>query len=301
MSPDKTILVIGATGAQGGSVANHLLARGTFAVRALTRNPDSDSAQKLRILGAEVVRGTLDDRATLRAALKGVYGVFGVTSYWEHFDREPEHGRNLINAVAGADVEHFVFSSLPPIAETTNGELSVPHFDQKYALEQYAKALGIAATFIRVAFYYDNFFSFFPPQRGADGAFHFGFPQGETPLAGVAAEDIGGVVAEIFERPSDFIGATVGVVGDDLPPAEYASVLSRVTGKRVRYNYIPRQTFAGFGFRGASDMADMFDFNRRFIPSRGSDLAQSRALYPSMQTFEQWASSRRDALARLLA
>jgi hypothetical protein len=117
----------------------------------------------------------------------------------------------------------------------------------------------------------------------------------------VAAEDIGGVVAEIFERPAEFVGATVGIVGDDLPPAEYASVLSRVTGKRVRYNYIPRQTFAGFGFRGASDIADMFDFNRRFIPGRGSDLALSRALYPSMQTFEQWAGNRRDEFARLLS
>src|ERR1041385_1879498 len=107
----KTVLVIGATGAQGGSVASHLLDRRTFAVRALTRNPDSPAAQTLRARGAEVVRGELDDRGSLRAALKGVDAVFGVTNYWEHFEKEAEHGRNLINAVAGAEVEHFVLRS----------------------------------------------------------------------------------------------------------------------------------------------------------------------------------------------
>jgi len=297
----KIILVIGATGAQGGSVARHLLARGEFALRALTRNTESESAQKLRELGAEVVTGTLDDRASLRAALKDVYGVFGVTNYWEHFEKELEQGRNLINAVAGASVEHFVFSSLPSVKKPSNGELSSPHFDQKHELEEYAKSLGIPATFVHVAFYYDNFLGFLPPQKGEDGAYHFGFPQGETPLAGVAAEDIGGVVAAIFARPAEYIGKTVGIVGEDLRGAEYAEVMSRVTGKNVQYNFIPREVFAAFGFPGAEDLADMFDFNRRFIPSRAADVEQSRVLYPGMQTFEQWATSKRDAFARLLA
>ncbi len=297
----KIILVVGATGAQGGGVARHLLSRGEFAVRALTRNTESESAQKLRALGAEVVQGTLDDRASLRAAMKDVYGVFGVTNYWEHFEKELEQGRNLINAVAGASVEHFVFSSLPSVRKPSNGELNSPHFDQKHALEEYTKSLGIPSTFVHVAFYYDNFFSFFPPQKGEDGAYHFGFPQGETPLAGVAAEDIGGVVASIFAKPAEFIGKTVGIVGEDLRGEEYAAVMSRVSGKNVQYNYIPREVFASFGFRGADDLADMFDFNRRFIPTRAADVEQSRALYPAMQTFEQWADSKRDAFARLLA
>ncbi len=297
----KTVLVIGATGAQGGSVARHLVSRGEFAVRALTRNPESESAKKLRDLGVEVLEGTLDDRASLRTAMKDVYGVFGVTNYWEHFEKEVEHGRNLINAVAGASVEHFVFSSLPSVKKPTNGELKSPHFDQKHELEEYTKSLGIPATFVHVAFYYDNFLNFTPPQKGEDGAYHFGFPQGETPLAGVAVEDVGGVVAAIFAKPSEFIGKTVGIVGEDLRGDEYAEVMSRVSGKNVRYNYIPREVFAAFGFPGADDLADMFDFNRRFIPTRAADIAESRALYPGMQTFEQWATSKRDALARLLA
>lgn len=297
----KTILVIGATGAQGGSVARHLVARGKFAVRALTRNPESDAAKMLRELDIDVVGGSLDDRASLRTAMRGAYGVFGVTNYWEHFARELEHGRNLINAVAGSSVEHFVFSSLHSVYKLSAGELSAPHCDLKHELEEYARALGIPSTFIHVAFYFENFFSFFPPQKAVDGTYHFGFPQGDTPLAGVSAEDVGGPVATIFEQPADFLGQTVGVVGDDLRGDEYARVMSAVAGKPVQYNHIPRETYAAFGFPCADDLADMFDFNRRFIPNRAADVEQSRALYPQMQTFEQWAATRRDAINRLLA
>jgi len=293
----KRVLIIGATGAQGGSVASHLLNRARFDVRALTRNPHSAAAQKLRSRGAEVVHGELADRATLRAALRGVDAVFGVTSFWEHFEKEPEHGRNLINAVAGADVEHFVFSSLPSVARWSNDELQCPHFDQKFELQEYARSLGIPSTFVHVAFYYDNFFTFFPPQKNGDGAWHFGFNQGEVPLAGVAAEDVGGVVATIFEQPEESIGKIVGIAGDDLTPAQYAEAMSRASGRTILYDYIPREVFATFPFKGAADLADMFEFNRRRYPNRAADVQQSRALYPRMQTFEQWVSRRGDRIA----
>jgi uncharacterized protein YbjT (DUF2867 family) len=297
----KTILVIGATGAQGGSVARHLLARGEFAVRAFTRNPASEASKELRWLGAEVVQGSLDDRASVRAALRDVYGVFGVTNYWEHFAKELEHGRNLINAVSGAHVEHFIFSSLRSVYKESNGELSAPHMDLKYELEEYTRSLGIPSTFVHVAFYYENFFSFFPPRKSDDGTFRFGFPQGDTPLTGVAAEDIGGPVAAIFEDPAEFIGRTVGIAGEDLTGRDFAAILSAVSGKPVHYDHIPRDVFASFGFPGADDLADMFDFNRRYIPGRESDIRESRTLYPAMQTFEQWAFNRRDQFARLLS
>ena len=292
----KTILVIGATGAQGGSVAGHLLDRARFKVRALTRKPESEKAAKLAARGAEVVRGELDDRASLRAALKGVDAVFGVTNYWEHFEKEAEHGRNLLNAVAGAEVEHLVLSTLPSVEKWSQGELKSPHFDQKWEMEQYTKTLGIPATFVHVAFYYENFFGFFPPQKNGDGAYHFGFNQGDVPLAGVSAEDIGGVVATIFERPDEFIGRTVGIVGDDLKPEEYATVMSRASGKTIKYDFIPREVFAKFPFKGADDLADMFEFNRRRYPNRTADLQASRLLFPRIQTFEQWMAKRADRL-----
>jgi uncharacterized protein YbjT (DUF2867 family) len=287
--PSKPIiLVTGATGAQGGSVARFLLQRGQFAVRALTRNPDSAAAQALREAGAEVVRGDLGDRASVDAALEGCYGVFGVTNFWEHFGGEVEHGNNLIDAVAAAGVQHFVFSTLPDYHALSSGELSVPHCDIKAALERRVREMGLPATFVHVAFYYENFATFFPPQPQEDGSFGIGFPQGDTPLAAVSVEDVGGVVAAIFEQRDRFLGQKVGVVGDDLPVHAYADAMSRGTGRRIAYQHVPREVFASFGFPGAEELANMFDCQRRFIPQRTADAAISRELNPGMRTFDTW-------------
>lgn len=296
----RLILVTGATGAQGGSVTRHLLKRGTFGVRALTRDPDSAKAEALRQAGAEVVRGDLEDPAGLRAALDGCYGCYGVTNFWEHFEREAELGRNLVDAVAASGVEHFVFSTLPNVKQLTDGELEVPHFDIKGELEDYARGRDIPATFVHIAFYYENFLAFFPPQKQEDGSFVVGFPQGDTPLAGVAAEDVGGVVAVIFERRDEFLGKTLYIVGDDIPAADYATIMSRVLGRDVSYRHIPRDVFAGFGFPGAEDIANMFEFYRTRVPNRRADLERSRSLYAGMQGFEAWLEAHRDEMLAAL-
>jgi uncharacterized protein YbjT (DUF2867 family) len=294
MSKRNKILVIGATGAQGGSVARHLLRQGTFAVRGLTRNPASAAAGALQQAGAEMVQGDLDDMDSLRAALDGCYGVFGVTNFWEHFDHEYQQGKNLIDTVAASKIQHFVFSTLPSYSKLSGGALTVPHCDIKAQLEDYARSLDLPSTFIHVAFYYENFLSYFPPQRQEDGRYTFGFPQGETPLASVSVEDVGGVVAPLFEQREEVVGKTIGIVGDDQSPSCYAETMSRVFGRQVAYTHIPRDVFASFGFPGAEELANMFDFQRRYIPNRHADLVQSRVLYPDMQTLEQWLWSNRE-------
>ena len=297
----KTIAVFGATGAQGGSVARALLSRGEFNVRAITRKTDSPAANALRDLGAEIVQGDLDDPASLTAALDGVYGVFGVTNFWEHFDKEEQQGRNLVEAVAAANVRHFVYSTLPPVAKATGGALRSPHFDLKAAHEDYARSLGIPSTFVHVPFYYENFLYFFPPRPAGDGVWQFGFPQGDTPLAAISVQDVGPIVAPMFEQPEKYIGQVVPLAGDELPAATYAGVMSRVTGANVQYAYVPRETFAALGFPGAEDLADMFEFYRVHIPSRVRDIETCRALAPQLQSFEAWAASNADALRKLVA
>lgn len=292
----KTILVFGATGAQGGSVARALLARGVFAVRAITRKTDSPAAQALRDLGAEIVQGDLDDPASLAAALDGVYGVFGVTNFWEHFSKEETQGRNLVEAVAKAGVQHFVFSTLPHVAKATGGALRSPHFDLKAEHEDYARSLGIPATFVHVPFYYENFLYFFPPRPVGDGTYQFGFPQGDTPLAAISVQDVGPIVAPMFEQPERFIGKVVKLAGDEIPPAAYAEAMGRVTGANVQYAYVPRETFAALGFPGAEDLADMFEYYRLHIPSRREDIEVCRSLAPSLQSFDTWATRNADAL-----
>lgn len=294
------ILVTGATGAQGGGVVRHLLARGTFAVRALTRNPDSPKARALAAQGVEVVAGDLGDAASLPPALAGCHGVFGVTSFWEHFDGEYEHGKNLVDAVAAAGVEHFVFSTLPHVKAITGGLLDVPHFDIKGRLEEMTVALGIPATFVHVAFYYENFLYFLPPKKQEDGSYAFGFPQGDAALSAVSAEDVGGVVAVIFERRDDFLGRTVGIVGTHQPAADYAAAMSRALGVTVRYDHIPRETFAAFGFPGADDLANMFEFYRTRPPYDTRNLDETRSLFAGVQGFDTWLERRREAFAPVL-
>lgn len=286
----KKILVFGATGAQGGSVARALLERGRFDVRAFTRNPESSAARELQAAGAEIVRGDLDDRASIRAALEGVYGVFGVTNFWEHFGKEEQQGKNLINAVAGSNVEHLIYSSLPPVAGATGGALKSPHFDIKAEHEEYAKSLGIPSTFVHVAFYFENFLGFFPPRAVGDGSYQFGFPQGDVPLAAISAEDVGGIVAPMFEQPDVYIGKTLKLVGDEMTGDEYASVMTGEVGAPIRYGYIPREEYAALGFPGAEDIADMFEFYRLHVPSRRAEIEECRSIHPGLQAFPDWLS-----------
>ena len=293
---EKTILVTGATGAQGGSVARRLLADGRYVVRCLTRHASSENAASLKAAGAEIVEGDLGFPASLPAALEGCDAVFGVTNYWEHFAAERDHGRNLVDAVVAAGTPGFVLSTLPSVKRITNGALEAPHLDIKAEIEDDARKRLPGTIFLHVAFYYENFTTFFPPQRQEDGSYAFGFPQGDTPLAAVCVADTGGVVASILDRLDDYRGRTVGVVGDELRGDEFADILSDATGETIRYNYVPYEVFAGFGFPGADDLAAMFEFNRVYVPSRQADIDESRKLNPSMRRFADWARANADAL-----
>jgi len=301
MSTFTRILVVGATGAQGGSVARHLLQAGSYRVRCLTRHPDSPAAREFERLGAELAQGDLSDPASLRAALRGCDGAFGVTNYWEHFEREYDHGRNFVDALRASGVQHAVISTLPHVKLLSGGRLVVPHFDTKGHIEEYARGASLPATYVHVAFYYENFLKHFPPRRQANGTYVFGFPQGSTPLAAVAAEDVGGVVAAIFAESFWYRDKVVGIVGDDLRCDEYADIMHRVLGRSFAYRYVAHDAFAALDFPGARDLADMFEFNRQFIPNRRVDLAKSRELYPEVRPFERWLRGHVPAFERALA
>lgn len=296
----KKILVFGATGAQGGSVARNLLARGRFDVRAITRKPTSPAAEELRALGAEVVKGDLDDPASLRAALEGCYGVFGVTNFWEHFENEEQQGRNLVDAVAASKVEHFVFSTLTHVAKATGGALKAPHFDIKAGYEDYARSLGLPATYVHVPAYFELFVTFNPPRPAGDGTYEFGFPLGDAPVATMSVEDVGLIVAPVFEQPEKYIGQVLKLAAEEMPASAYAEVMSRVTGATIRYKHVPREVFAALGFRGAEDLADMWEFYRYYMPSRVRDIEMCRAIAPDLQSFDTWVTRNAGKLRALL-
>ena len=148
----RVILVSGATGQQGGSVARNLLEWG-FAVRALTRDAEKAAARELADLGAEVVGGDLEDRASIERVLDGVYGVFSVQQFWEvGVEGEVRQGILLADAAKEAGVEHFVYSSVG----SAHRDTGIPHFDSKWDVEEHVRASGVPYTVLRPVFFMQN-------------------------------------------------------------------------------------------------------------------------------------------------
>jgi uncharacterized protein YbjT (DUF2867 family) len=313
MPEKKIIAVIGATGAQGGGLARAILAdrSGSFAVRAITRKPDSDKAQALRAAGAEVVAADADNPATLGRAFAGADGAFLVTNFWEHFspERELNQARNMAQAAKAAGVQHVIWSTLEdtrrwvPLEDdrmpTLQGKYKVPHFDAKGEADRIFDELGVPTTCLLTSFYWDNLIFFGAgPQRGPDGTLALVYPMDDKKLPGIAVEDIGKSAYGIFKGGREFINKTVGIAGQHLTGAEMASALTQALGQEVRYNNVPPEVYRSFGFPAADDLGNMFqfkrDFNQYFVGAR--DLAFTRSLNPELQTFEEWLAVHKDQI-----
>ncbi|HUE96748.1 MAG TPA: NmrA/HSCARG family protein [Longimicrobiaceae bacterium] len=310
MGTKRTIVVLGATGAQGGGVAGAILAdpNGAFEVRAVTRNPDSPKAQELARLGAEVVRADLDDVESLKRAFDGAYGMFGLTNFWEHFSPEKEttQGRNLAEAAADAGIEHAIWSTFEDTRDwipldddrmpTLQGRYKVPHFDAKAEADGEFTKRGVPTTFLRTSFYWENAINFGTgPKRGEDGVLAITMPMGDKRLPGIAVEDIGAAAYGIFKAGDEYIGRKVGIAGEHLTGDEMAAGFGRALGEQVRYNDVPPDVYRGFGFPGADDMGNMFQFKRDFNEDYcgARDLAETRRLNPALKTFDQWLDRNR--------
>jgi uncharacterized protein YbjT (DUF2867 family) len=313
LNQKKIIAVVGSTGAQGGGLARAILddPTGSFALRALTRDPKSDKARALAARGAEVVAADVDDPASLEHAFAGAHGIFCVTFFWNHFSPEKEtaQGRTLAAAAERSGAAHVVWSTLEdtrqwmplddPRMPTLQGRYKVPHFDSKGEADADFQRLGARATILRTSFYWENFIHFGQgPKPGPDGVLVLGMPLGEGRLPGIASEDIGRCTLGIFRRGVEFGGKTVGIAGEMPTGAEMASGFSRAFGREVRYRDVPPEVYRAFGFPGAEDMGNMYqfkrDFNHDYCANRSVEL--SRRLNPALQSFSAWAEANRDRI-----
>src|SRR6187402_2756826 len=246
MASKKIIVVFGATGAQGGGVARAIFndKNSEFAVRAVTRDINSEKAKELARLGAELVTADLDDPASIQKALEGAYGAYFVTFYWEHFSPEKErtHAENMAKAAKAAGLQHVIWSTLEdtrqlvPLTDdsmpTLMEKYKVPHFDAKGESDNFFIELGVPTTFLRASFYWDNFIYFGSgPKKGPDGKLYLTFPLDDKKMAGVASVDIGKFAYGVFKRKEDFIGKTIGVAGGHLSGQEMAEALSKALGQ----------------------------------------------------------------------
>lgn len=174
---------------------------------------------------------------------------------------------------------------------TLIGKYKVPHFDAKAEANSAFTELGVPTTFLLTSFYWENLIYFgMGPKKDSDGKLAFTLPMGDKKLPGIAAEDIGKCAYGIFKRGSEFIGKTVGVAGDHLTGAEMAASLTKALGQEVRYNSVTPDVYRSFGFPGAEDLGNMFQFKRDFEKDYcgARNLVVARALNPALQTFDQW-------------
>jgi uncharacterized protein YbjT (DUF2867 family) len=280
VNSDKTVLVCGATGRQGGAVLRHLRAKG-WKLRALTRDKSGRAAQDLARHGVDVVQGDLEDPASLEAAARNVYGVFSVQDFWAvGAKREVKQGQNLADAAKQAGVQHFVYSSVGG-AERNSG---IGHWESKWEIEKHIRRLGLPATVLRPAAFMENYYI---------DKVEIGLLKGklldpiraDKPYQTIATEDIGAFAALAFERPKDFIGLELEIAGSELTNREAAAVFGRVLGRPVKFQKLPLpmvRLFLG------KEFYQMF----RWFNEAGfqADIAALGRRYPEvhLQTLEEW-------------
>jgi uncharacterized protein YbjT (DUF2867 family) len=257
------------------------------------------------------VQADLDDEASLKKAFAGAYGAFCVTNFWEHFSPEKEYSQaaNMARAAKAAGVEHVIWSTLEdtrkkvPLSDdrmpTLQGKYKVPHFDAKGEADQVFRDAGVPTTFLLTSFYWDNFVYFgVGPKRGPDGKLAITLPMDDKKLPGIAAEDIGKTALSIFKRGRELIGKTVAIAGEHLSGKEMAEKMGKALDKEIAYNAVPADVYRSFGFPGADDMGNMFqfkrDFNDYYVGVR--DIESARKLNPEMQTFDKWLERHKDEI-----
>jgi len=274
----KTILVTGATGQQGSAVAKHLLKNG-WAVSMLVRDASKPAAQALAKQGAKLVKGDMNDRASLDAALKNVYGVFSVQNYWlpeVGAEGEVRQGKNLADAAKAAGVKHFVYSSVG----AAHRGMGQKHFTTKWEIEQHIQKLGLPYTILRPAAFMENYnWSRLQILNGTFTGFGLRADKG---IQIIAVDDIGAFVALAFEKPQEFAGKTIGLSGDELTEQQIADTFARVIGRSVKL--VPPT-----GNRRGLDPEEMAAMGKFFNgEAYSADTSSLRKIYPGLKTLEKF-------------
>ena len=272
---EKIVLISGATGQQGGALARSLAGKG-FKLRGLTRKPEGEAAKKLSGLGVELVQGDLDNVDSLKAALKGVWGVFGVQNTWEAgVEKEEEQGIRLARLAREAGVAHYVYASVGSADEKTG----IPHFDNKSRVEDVVRSLTFPSHFIsRPVFFMENVLGpwFLQGDKLMAGL------KPDTKLQMVAVEDIGRIGAQAFVQSDKLNRREVDLAGDSVTMSTVAAGLSAKLGKSIEFVSLPLEAVR----KNSEDMALMLEWFERVGYS--ADIAALDAEFGHMLRFDEW-------------
>jgi uncharacterized protein YbjT (DUF2867 family) len=274
---EKIVLITGVTGQQGGALARALDGKG-FKLRGMTRKPDGDAAKKLAARGVEIISGDLDDAASLKSAMAGAWGVFGVQNTWEAgVEREEEQGKRLARLAKEAGVSHYVYGSVGSADEKTG----IPHFDNKSRVEDVVRELSFPShVILRPVFFMENVLGpwFFQNDKLMAGM------KPDTKLQMVAVEDIGKVAAQAFVRGQALNRREIDLAGDSVSMQQVAAGLSKKLGKNIEFVSLPLEAVR----QNSEDMALMLEWFER--TGYSADIPALDQEFGHMLRFDEWLS-----------
>ena len=280
MTKKLSVLVIGATGNQGGSVVKSLLPKG-YHIRTLTRKLDSPAAKRLTEQGVEVVKGDFSDYDSLIKAASGMDTVYVMTTPFEAGpEAETKQGISIVDAVKKADVGHLIFGSVANADRKTG----IPHFDSKYKVEEHIASLNIPYTISAPVFFMDNYLSPWVLPALKEGKLTLGMPL-NRPLQQTSVNNIGAFVAELVERRDKVFGKRIDIAGDELTGEQTADILSKASGHNIKYESFDPETLR----KESDDMATMYKWFNDIGYS--VDIEKLHQDYPEVkwQRLEDWA------------
>ncbi len=279
----QTVLVFGATGQQGGAVAVALRADG-WSVRAFVRDPNCEKATELLSGGIDVVRGNLDDPASVRAAMAGVYGAFSVQpssgqgpAYGVTDEQEIRWGTGIADAALAAGVEHLVYSSVNAVGR---GPTGMGHFDSKFTIEEHIRDLELRSTIVRPAAFMELLML---PGMGLDQGYFSFFLRPDQAAQVIAVRDIGTIVAAVFAAPDRFAGQTIEIASDELTGAQLGERLGHAAGTPITYLRFPDSVLKDNPFLG--HLAALVDDGRL---TGNADVDALRREFGGLTRFEEW-------------
>lgn len=279
----RSVLVTGATGQQGGTLARYLLHQG-YRVVALTRQVEAPAAQALATLGAELAAGDFEDPSSLEAAARRADTLFAMATPFEAgLEAEVRQGMNLVDAARRAGVRHFIYSSVAG-AERLTG---VPHFDSKHEVESYLRRSNLPYTIVGPTFFMENFTGPLFRHGLEAGVLAMGLPSSHG-LQMVALEDLAHFIGRVIATPEDFFGQRIEVASDEVTGQQAADLLSYASGHRVHYQQIPLSVIA----EQSEDFARMYEWFTEV--GFHADILTLRHEYPEVtwHTFEEWTRGR---------
>jgi len=282
MSNQLSVLVIGATGQQGGAVARELLSRGHH-VRAFTRNVDSDSARQIESRGTELAVGDAEELESVARAARGVDAVYAMTTFFESgLEAEVRQGLAIADAVNAARVGHFVYASVASADRSTG----IPHFDSKFEIESHIRALGMPHTIVAPVFFYENLLSPWTLPGLVQGTYALPVTP-DRPVQQIPIQDIASFVSLVIENRDRFLGKRIDIASDEPSGKQAAEIITAASGRPIDYVQVP----IAKAYEMSADAAKMYEWFDAVGYS--AEIETLRGDYPEVgwHSFEEWAQA----------